>query len=128
MPRDGARGSCSDGAGPGKVNALLVGVSPGPAKDAFPVFWELEASCTGILPSARGPEVASVAVAVGAVVLSADPKLDKLTGLVCMLSTVTCSGITMLLATFCRGSLIWFGAGGASFGRLMAVLSVPRRL
>ena len=47
-----------------------------------------------------------MAVAVGAVVESAEPKLDRLTGLVCIWSPVTPSGITMLFAAFSSGAAI----------------------
>jgi hypothetical protein len=75
-----------------------------------------------------GPAGASMAVAVGAAVDSAEPKLDKLTGLVCIFSTVTWSGMTMDLAALAIGSLIWAGSGGASLSRLIAVwLAAPKR-
>ena len=66
------------------------------------------------------PAVASMAVVVvGAEVDSAEPKLEMLTGLVCMFSTVTWSGIIMGLAGFVTDSFICAVSDGTSFGRLM---------
>ena len=67
------------------------------------------------------PAVASIALAVGAEVESAEPKLDRLTGLVCMFSTVTWSGITMDLAALATDSAICAGSEGASFSLLIFV-------
>lgn len=72
-----------------------------------------------------------MAVAVGAVVIeSAEPKLDRLTGLVCMLSPVTpdCSGMTSAFAAFSIGALICDGSAGASLDLLIADWLVPIKL
>lgn len=53
----------------------------------------------------------------GAEVRSVEPKLDKLTGLVCIFSPVTWLGMMMDLATFSRGALISVGSGRPSFDR-----------
>lgn len=67
-----------------------------------------------------GPAVAvSLAVTVGAVEFSREPKLEMLTGLVCRASLVAFSGICMLFATFARGSLICV-VGGPSLIALCA--------
>lgn len=123
--RIGPRGSDSIGTGPGKVNARLEGCSAGPTFD-----------CVGVVTSAGspagaaslGPAVAiSEAVTVGAVVVSTDPRLERLVGLVCMVSAVTLSGMVMLFATRARGSLISVAAFGACVLLLMADPELPSR-
>lgn len=70
------------------------------------------------LSSAGGPDTASIAVAVGAVVMSRLPRLDMLMGLVCAGSGAPFSGILILRATFSMGLLIFVAKAGASLGEL----------
>jgi hypothetical protein len=71
-----------------------------------------------------------MAVTVGAVVESAEPKLERLTGLVCMASPVipAWSGMTSALAAFSRAALICVGSAGAFLGLLTVDWFVPIRL
>lgn len=100
--------------------------------------WEpgCPAACELTEPSAAGIPAGSscpagavsvaLAVAVGAVVLSKEPKLDTLTGLVCIFSPVTDSGIWMFFAALAMGSARVVAAAGAS--RILLIWFAPRRL
>lgn len=73
----------------------------------------------------EGPEVAtSEAVAVGAVMVSIEPKLERLTGLV-RASFVEVSEVVMDFATLASGSLIVVAAAGASLALLIPETAPP---